>query len=48
MNADARALAASFDLEKLTRGYFMPNPLPDLSCTAENEPVKRLRTVLFS
>jgi cytochrome P450 len=38
---DARELAASFDLEKLTP-EFLRQPLPDLSALRENEPVKRL------
>ena len=42
MNADAKALAASFDLEKLTPGFY-DNPYPTYRALRENEPVKRLR-----
>jgi cytochrome P450 len=41
MNADARALAASFDLEKLTPEFYA-NPYPTYRALRENEPVKRL------
>jgi cytochrome P450 len=41
MNADARELAASFDLEKLT-GQFYDDPYPTYRALRENEPVKRL------
>jgi cytochrome P450 len=41
MNADARALAAGFDLEKLT-GEFYANPYPTYLALRENEPVKRM------
>jgi cytochrome P450 len=41
MNADARALAASFDLEKLTPEFYA-NPYPTYRALRENEPVKRM------
>src|SRR6476619_4038284 len=41
MNANARELAASFDLEKLT-GEFYVNPYPTYRALREHEPVKRL------
>jgi cytochrome P450 len=41
MNANARALAAGFDLEKLT-GEFYANPYPTYRALREHEPVKRL------
>ena len=41
MNAQARALAADFDLEKLS-GDFYANPYPTYRALRENEPVKRL------
>src|SRR6266567_3897402 len=41
MNANARELAASFDLEKLT-GEFYADPYPTYRALRENEPVKRL------
>src|SRR6266702_1268742 len=41
MNADAKELAARFDLEKLT-GEFYDNPYPTYRALRENEPVKRL------
>ena len=41
MNADARALAASFDLEKLTPEFYA-NPYPTYRALRETEPVKRL------
>ena len=41
MNADAKALAASFDLEKLTTEFY-DNPYPTYRALRENEPVKRL------
>lgn len=41
MNLDARALAASFDLEKLTPEFYA-NPYPTYRALRENEPVKRL------
>ncbi len=41
MNANARELAASFDLEKLT-GEFYANPYPTYRALREHEPVKRL------
>jgi cytochrome P450 len=41
MNADARELAASFDLERLT-GEFYANPYPTYRALRENDPVKRL------
>ncbi|MFB6448635.1 cytochrome P450 [Bradyrhizobium tunisiense] len=43
MNADAKALAASFDLEKLTPEFY-DNPYPTYRALRENEPVKRLRS----
>ena len=41
MNADAKALAASFDLEKLTPEFY-DDPYPTYRALRENEPVKRL------
>jgi cytochrome P450 len=41
MNADAKELAANFDLEKLTREFY-DNPYPTYRALRENEPVKRL------
>src|SRR3979409_327273 len=41
MNANARELAASFDLEKLTPEFYA-NPYPTYRALRENEPVKRL------
>src|SRR6202162_2156608 len=41
MNANARELAASFDLEKLT-GEFYDDPYPTYHALREHEPVKRL------
>jgi cytochrome P450 len=41
MNAHARELAASFDLEHLTREFY-ENPYPTYRALRENEPVKRL------
>src|SRR5438046_2664831 len=41
MNSNARELAASFDLEKLT-GEFYANPYPTYRALREHEPVKRL------
>src|SRR5882762_11710702 len=41
MNVDGRALAASFDLEKLTSEFYA-NPYPTYRALRENEPVKRL------
>ncbi|MGV7214466.1 cytochrome P450 [Bradyrhizobium sp. UFLA05-112] len=41
MNAHARELAASFDLEKLTAEFY-DNPYPTYRALRENEPVKRL------
>ena len=41
MNAHARELAASFDLERLTREFY-DNPYPTYRALRENEPVKRL------
>src|SRR6266699_3490341 len=41
MNANARELAASFDLEKLT-GEFYADPYPTYRALREHEPVKRL------
>src|SRR5881398_3449677 len=41
MNLDARALAAAFDLEKLTQDFYA-NPYPTYRALREYEPVKRL------
>src|SRR5690242_2855131 len=41
MTRDTRALAASFDLEKLTPEFY-DNPYPTYRALRENEPVKRL------
>jgi cytochrome P450 len=41
MNNDARALAADFDLEKLTPEFYV-DPYPTYRALRENEPVKRL------
>src|SRR5262249_53423863 len=41
MNGNARELAASFDLEKLTPEYYA-NPYPTYRALRENEPVKRM------
>src|SRR3954467_12933873 len=41
MNADARELAATFDLEKLTPEFYA-NPYPTYRALRENEPVKRM------
>jgi cytochrome P450 len=41
MNADARELAASFDLEKLTPEFYV-NPYPTYRALRQNEPVKRM------
>src|SRR6476661_6289723 len=41
MNLDARALAAGFDLEKLTPEFY-DNPYPTYRALRENEPVKRM------
>ena len=41
MNANARELAAGFDLEKLT-GEFYADPYPTYRALRENEPVKLL------
>ena len=41
MNSDARELAASFNLEKLTPEFYA-NPYPTYRALRENEPVKRL------
>ena len=41
MNMDARALAASFDIEKLT-GEFYADPYPTYRALREHEPVKRM------
>jgi len=41
MSLDARELAASFDLEKLTPEFYA-NPYPTYRALRENEPVKRL------
>src|SRR6476660_6634866 len=41
MNLDARALAAGFDLEKLTPEFYA-NPYPTYRALRENEPVKRM------
>jgi len=44
MTADARELAATFDLEKLTP-EFHANPYPPYRALRETEPVKRLQNV---
>jgi hypothetical protein len=41
MNADARALAAGFDLERLTPEFYA-NPYPTYLALRENEPVRRM------
>ena len=41
MNSDARELAASFNLEKLTPEFYA-DPYPTYRALRENEPVKRL------
>lgn len=41
MNADAKELAANFDLAKLTREFY-DDPYPTYRALRENEPVKRL------
>ena len=41
MNADARELAAGFDLEKLTPEFYA-DPYPTYRALRENEPVKRM------
>jgi cytochrome P450 len=41
MNVDARALAAGFDLEKLTPRFYA-NPYPTYLALRQNEPVKRM------
>src|SRR6201996_9202270 len=41
MNSDIRALAADFDLEKLTDEFYA-NPYPTYRALRENEPVKRM------
>jgi cytochrome P450 len=41
MNGNARELAASFDLEKLTPEFYV-NPYPTYRALRENEPVKRM------
>jgi cytochrome P450 len=41
MDADARELAASFDLEKLTPEFYA-NPYPTYRALRQNEPVKRM------
>ena len=41
MNADARELAASFDIEKLTPEFY-ENPYPIYRALREHEPVKRM------
>jgi hypothetical protein len=41
MTADARALAESFDLERLTPEFYV-NPYPTYRALRENEPIKRL------
>src|SRR5438874_5089527 len=43
MNLDARELAATFDLERLTAEFYA-NPYPTYRALRENEPVKRLRS----
>ena len=41
MNRDARELAASFDLERLTPEFYV-NPYPTYRALREHEPVKRM------
>ena len=41
MNLDARELAATFDLEKLTPEFYA-NPYPTYRALRETDPVKRL------
>ena len=41
MNADARELAAGFDIEKLTPEFY-PDPYPTYRALREHEPVKRM------
>ena len=41
MSADARALAESFDMERLTPEFYV-NPYPTYRALRENEPIKRL------
>ena len=41
MNADARELAANFDIEKLTPEFYA-DPYPTYRALRENEPVKRM------
>src|SRR6187200_271935 len=41
MNADARALAAGFDIEKLTPEFYA-DPYPTYRALREHEPVKRM------
>ena len=41
MNANARELAADFDLEKLTPEFYA-DPYPTYRALRENEPVKRM------
>ena len=41
MNPDARELAATFDLEKLTPEFYA-NPYPTYRALRETDPVKRL------
>src|SRR5438045_9080231 len=47
MDMDQRALAASFDIEKLT-GEFYVNPYPTYRALRENEPVKRMPNGSYS
>ena len=47
MKADGRALAANFDLEKLTPEFYA-NPYPTYRALRENEPVKRLPNARIS
>ena len=48
MNANARELAADFDIEKLT-GEFYADPYPTYRALREHEPVKRIaQRLLFS
>ena len=47
MDMDQRALAAGFDIEKLT-GEFYVNPYPTYRALRENEPVKRLPNARIS
>jgi hypothetical protein len=47
MNANARELAASFDIEKLTPEFYA-DPYPTYRALREHEPVKRCQRLLLS